>query len=562
MLYFVDMHVARARWPSANGKTYESIYLRESFRQDGKVKKRDIANLSHCDPAEIAAIELALKHKGDLAALASLDGVQLQEGASVGAVCVAAAVARRLGLDQALGADFAGQLALWQVIARLLDQGSRLSAVRLAQVHAACDVLGIRRGFDENDLYENLTWLCQHQEQIERRLFAARYAQRKPELFLYDVTSSYLEGDDNALGAYGYNRDGKKGKKQIVIGLLCDEEGTPVSTEVFRGNTQDPKTFGAQVRKASQRFGCERVTFVGDRGMIKSGQIEELSQAGFHYITAITKPQIETLLSGGVLQMALFDDSLCEIAQESVRYVLRRNPVRAAEMAATRAGKQTSVEALVQERNQYLAKHAKAKVSAAEKKVRSKIAGLKAAAWLQAESAGRSLKLVADEAARTEAARLDGCYVIKTDLPETAASKQVVHDRYKDLTDVEMAFRTSKTTHLEMRPIYVRTEEHTRGHVLVVMLAYLIRRELSKAWTGLNVTVEEGLAQLTTLCSMEIKVKGGASCLRIPVPREESSALLKAASVRVPEVLPHMETRVVTRRSLPSRRKVPVSPTA
>src|ERR1019366_6264021 len=132
MRYYVDMHVARARWSSSNGKTYESIYLRESFRQDGKVKKRDMANLTHCDPAEIAAIELALKHKGDLAALAALDGVQLHEGAS-------------------LGADFAGQLALWQVIARLLDQGSRLSAVRLAQVHAACDVLGIRRGFDEND---------------------------------------------------------------------------------------------------------------------------------------------------------------------------------------------------------------------------------------------------------------------------------------------------------------------------------------------------------------------------------------------------------------------------
>jgi transposase len=432
----------------------------------------------------------------------------------------------------------------------------------LAQAHAACDVLGIRRGFDENDLYENLTWLCQHQEQIERRLFAARHSQRKPELFLYDVTSSYLEGDDNALGAYGYNRDGKKSKKQIVIGLLCDEEGTPVSTEVFRGNTQDPKTFGAQVRKASQRFGCERVTFVGDRGMIKSGQIEELSQAGFHYITAITKPQIETLLSGGVLQMALFDDSLCEVAEEGLRYVLRRNPVRAAEMAATRTAKQISLEALVQQRNQYLAKHAKAKVNAAEKKILTKIAQLKATTWLRVESAGRSLNLVADEAARTEAARLDGCYVIKTDLPETAASKQVVHDRYKDLTDVEMAFRTSKTAHLEMRPIYVRTEEHTRGHVLVVMLAYLIRRELSKAWTGLNVTVEEGLAQLATLCSMEVKVEGGASCLRIPVPREESSALLKAASVRVPEVLPHLETRVVTRRSLPSRRKVPLSPTA
>ena len=188
----------------------------------------------------------------------------------------------------------------------------------------------------------------------------------------------------------------------------------------------------------------------------------------------------------------------------------------------------------------------------------AKIARLKAAAWLRVEGAGRSLRLVADEAERAEAARLDGCYVLKTDLPESVASRQVVHDRYKDLTEVEMAFRTSKTTHLEMRPVYVRTEEHTRGHVLVVMLAYMIRRELSRAWAGLNVTVEEGLAQLATLCSMEVKVEGAASCLRIPTPRDGSSALLKAASVRVPEVLPHMETRVVTRRSLPSRRKVPV----
>ena len=134
-------------------------------------------------------------------------------------------------------------------------------------------MLSIRRGFDENDLYNNLTWLCQHQDQIEGRLFAARYRRRKPELFLYDVTSSYLEGEDNALGDYGYNRDGKKGKKQMVIGLLCNEEGAPVSTEVFRGNTRDTQTFGAQITKASQRLGCERVIFVGDRGMIKSGQI-------------------------------------------------------------------------------------------------------------------------------------------------------------------------------------------------------------------------------------------------------------------------------------------------
>ncbi|MSO21709.1 MAG: hypothetical protein EXQ58_00335 [Acidobacteria bacterium] len=223
----------------------------------------------------------------------------------------------------------AGRLALWQLAARVLEQCSRLSAVRLAQVHAACDVISIRRGFDENDLYANLSSLSEHQEGIEKRLFAKRRGQQKPELFLYDVTSSYLEGEDNAYGAYGYGRDGKKGKKQIVIGLLCDEQGAPVSTKVLRGNTQDTKTFAAQLQKATERFGCERVTFVGDRGLIKSGQVEDLSQAGFHYITAITKPQIDTLIQARLIQLELFAAEVCEVEREGVRYVLRRNPLRA-----------------------------------------------------------------------------------------------------------------------------------------------------------------------------------------------------------------------------------------
>ena len=140
------MHIARASWPSANGKVYESIYLRESYRQGGRVRKRNIANLTHCDPQEIAAIELALQSKGNLAALSSLDEIQLTQGLSVGAVWTVYETARRLGIPKVLGHDFNGQLALWQVLARVLDQGSRLSAVRLAQVHAACDVIGIRRG--------------------------------------------------------------------------------------------------------------------------------------------------------------------------------------------------------------------------------------------------------------------------------------------------------------------------------------------------------------------------------------------------------------------------------
>jgi len=555
--YNVDMYVSRAKWKSKNGKVYESVWLRHSYREGRKVRKRSIANLTHYPPEEVAAIELALKHKGDLAVLGSLKGVRIEEGLSVGAVWTVYEVARALGIERVLGRSRAGKLALWQVVARVLEQGSRLSAVRLAQVHAACDVLGMRRGFNENDLYENLGWLSERQDSIERGLFSERRGGEKPELFLYDVTSSYLEGQKNVFGEYGYPRDGKKGKKQIVIGLLCDERGEPVSTEVFKGNTQDPATFGSQVRKAAKLFGCERVTFVGDRGMVKSGQVEELAAAGFHYITAITKPQIETLLKGGIVQMELFDERVCEVEHQGLRYILRRNPMRAAEMAATRADKRAALERLVAERNRYLAEHPRAKVATAERRVREKARALKVDRWLSVKVHERSLALALDEEALAEAARLDGCYVIKTDLPKTAAGTQTIHDRYKDLSLVEQAFRTCKTAHLEVRPIYVRSEPSTRGHVLVVMLAYLIRRELSRAWASFDLTVEEALERLSTLCSTKMSVARGASCLRIPTPRPESRRLLKALNIRVPQILPHSPARVVTHKKLQQRRKKP-----
>lgn len=549
------MYIARAKWESKNGKVYESVWLRQSYREGGQVKTRNVANLKHCRPEEIDAIELALKYKGDLAVLGARREVKLKEGLSVGAVWTVYEVARGLGIEKVLGGSRAGKLALWQVLARVLAQGSRLSAVRLAQLHAACDVLGMRRGFSENALYENLGWLSQRQTAIERGLFSERRGKEKPELFLYDVTSSYLEGDKNALGAYGYCRDGKKGKKQIVIGLLCDEQGEPVSTEVFKGNTQDPATFGSQVRKAAEVFGCERVTFVGDRGMIKSGQVEELAAVGFHYITAITKPQIETLLKSGALQMELFDEKLCEVELGGLRYILRRNPLRAAEMAATRADKQARVERLVEGRNLYLAEHPRAWLETAERIVHEKIHTLKLDKWLSVKGEGRRLALDVDEDALAQAARLDGCYVIKTDLPKPVAGTQTIHDRYKDLSLVEQAFRTCKTAHLEVRPIFVRNEASTRGHVLVVMLAYFIRRELSRAWASFDFTVEEGLERLKTLCAMEVKFETGVRCLKLPEPRDESLRMLKALGIRLPHVLPKSNARVSTHKKLQQRRK-------
>jgi len=327
----------------------------------------------------------------------------------VGAVWSVYKVAQRLGLLKALGPGWAAQLALWQVLARVLEQGWRLSAVRLAQTHAPCEVLGMQRGFDENALYANLSWLSEQLEPIEQRLFAVRRGGKKPRLFLYDVTSSYLKGEKNAYGDYGYLREGKKGKNQIVIGLLRDEQGEPVPSEVFPGNTRDLKTFGAQVKKASQRFSCERATFLGERGMIKSAQVEESAQAGFHHITAITKPQIEALLKAGILLMDLFDTTVCEAEEGGVRNVLRRNALRAAHITTSHAERRASVERLCLAQKRYLAEHPRAQVGKGEEGAQTKIAQLNIEVWLRVESEARSLKLTVNEPGLEEASRLDGC---------------------------------------------------------------------------------------------------------------------------------------------------------
>ena len=544
----VDMHIVENKSKSGK-KIYRSILLRESYREEGKVKKRTIANLSNCTPQEIEAIKLALSHKEDLSALS--ESVELQEGLSVGAVWSVYRVAKELGIEEALGKGFEGKLALWQVMARVIDQGSRLSAVRLAQVHAGGDVLDMNRGFDENNLYDNLAWLSENQEEIERKLFELRRGDKKPKLFLYDVTSSYLErGGRNYFGEYGYNRDGKKGKKQIVIGMLCDEYGEPVSTEVFAGNTQDPKTFESQVKKVAERFGCKEVTIVGDRGMIKTVQIERLP-AGFHYITAITKPQIESLINKGILQLELFEEKIREIKDEGMRYILRRNPTRAEEMAKTRISKLRTVEKYI-EKNCYLREHPKASVSKALDAAKERLKTLKLEAWVPIKDEDGTLKIESNEEALKEESYLDGCYVIKTDLKENEADKYLVHDRYKDLTEVEKVFRECKTVNIEVRPVYVRKEESARGHVFVLMLAYMIIRRLRDAWAGFDLTVEGGLEQLATICSMEVTVKGQKTrCQKIPRPRQQSRELLEALQIKLPEVLPSRNIRVVTRKNFP-----------
>ena len=546
------MHIQTTVNIGKDGTKTRVHLLRESYREHGKVKKRTLANLSHLPEPVIKSLKemLAGGHAGQPVGAESV--FRLVQGAPVGATMTAWQIAGRLSIPAALGHDKEGKLALWQVIARVVEQGSRLSAVRLARHCGAASLLGLGK-FDEDDLYANLDWLCANQEVVEDAIFAARHPGGS-DLYLYDITSSYLEGTDNALAAFGYNRDRKRGKMQIVVGLLCDGEGFPVSVQVFPGNTNDHKTVAGQIGKISSRFGGGRITFVGDRGMLKSQQVRDLIDKKMYYITAITKPQIETLLDSGVFQMSLFDVKLAEVEDGDVRYVLKKNPVRAAEIQRGREDKLAALGRKAKERNDYLETHPKATVAAALKQANAQAAKLKISGWAEVKADGRKLSVTTDQAKLAEAAELDGCYALKTNLPAEVGAA-VVHGRYKDLAMVETAFRSCKTVNLELRPVNVRKESRTRGHVFVVMLAYMVTRELSRLWAGLDLTVEEGIARLGEICLMKHYLDDRLAYTGVPEQEGIRAELLRAAGVTLPDRMELKENDVDTKEKLTKRRK-------
>jgi transposase len=540
---------------SRKGKTYRRVLLRNSYRVNGSVRHDTIANLSSCSEEEISALKLALKNKAKLAKLVNVQtDIQTTQGLGVGAVWALYQLAKQSGLTSALGHTRLGKLALWLVMATVIEQGSRLSAVRLAQRHNACDILELD-GFNENDLYSALDDLASRQAAIESHLFNARYKNQKPNFYLYDVTSSYFEGQQNELAAYGYNRDKKRGKKQIVIGLITDDEGNPIAIEVFEGNTLDPKTVNNQIKKLAERFGVKEITLVGDRGMIKQGQINDLGVKDFHYITAITKPQIETLIKEGVFQFSLFDEKLVEITDQKLRYVLHRNPLRAKEIEDSRASKLTKLKTITEKKNQYLCDHRKANVSIALNQIQSKAQSLKIDRWIHIKNLDREIILEINPQEKEKASRLDGCYAIKTDLSEQTADAKKIHSRYKDLAFVERAFRTMKTELLEMRGIYVRKANRTRAHVFVVMLGYLLVHQLQELWHDVEITLEEGIAELASICSIEISLLGRAVCQTIPKPRPMGKLLLDKLAIALPDAIPSRNAVVVTTKKLISERK-------
>ena len=475
-----------------------AILLREGYREGGHVKTRTLANLSKLPPDAVAALRQVLKGETLVRAHDAFEAVASLHHGHVQAVLDAM---RRLGFANLVASRPSRQrhLVLAMVAARLLEPDSKLGTTRWWNLTTLPSLLGVADA-DEDELYAAMDWLLKRQPSIEKKL-AARHLHNDA-MALYDLSSSYFEGVTCPLAALGHNRDGKKGKLQVNYGLLTDTQGIPVAVSVFKGNTGDPKTLLPQVDQVRKEFRLDRFVLVGDRGMITQKQVDALRQLdGIDWVAALRPEAIRKLLEGGALQLGLFDErNLFELTHPDFpaeRLVACRNP----ELAQRRAHKRTSLlEATAQELEKVRRMvergrlRGQAHIGVRVGKVVNKYKVAKHFK-LSIEDARFDFAIDRDKVA-AEAA-LDGIYVIRTSLPEDRMSADDAVRSYKRLSQVERAFRSFKTMHLQLRPIHHRLEPRVRAHIFLCMLAYYVMWHMLQAWRPLLFCDEDLQAKAT-----------------------------------------------------------------
>src|SRR5437868_4836580 len=435
-----------------NRSSPPAILLRESFREGGRVGKRTLANLSAWPTELVEGLRTLLK--GGVAVAA--DGIHIRRALPQGHAAAVLGTIRAIGLDRLLGKPSDNRLtplAIALIASRLVSPASKLATARELAAATAASSLGRLLGLgevDEVELYRALDWLGARQSAIETGL-AHRHLTAGA-LVLYDVSSSWLEGRCCELARFGHSRDGKKGKLQIVYGLLCASDGCPVAVEVFEGNTADPMTLAAQIDKLKGRFGLSRVVLVGDRGMITSARIrDELKPAGLDWITALRAPQIRALLDTGAFQLSLFDErDLAEITAPEFpgeRLVVCKNPLLAEERARKREDLLQATEAALGKLADQIARgngrKGQDKIARAVGRIENRY---KLAKLFDIAVAEDGFSFARNPARIAAEARLDGFYVIRTSVEDKTLAADRVVGAYKDLAHVECAFRSLKTS--------------------------------------------------------------------------------------------------------------------
>ena len=458
-----------------------AVLLREGWRENGKVRKRTVANLSSWPMEKIETLRRLLKNEPLVGRDEAFDIVRSLPHGHVAAVL---GTLKKLGLDRLIDPKPSPRRnqVLAMIAARILEPASKLATARGLAEATAVSTLGeiLEAGLGEDDLYGAMDWLLERQERIERGLAKRHLAEGS--LVLCDLTSVWMEGRRCPLARRGHSRDGRKGTLQITFGLLCDKDGCPVSVEVFPGNTADPNTVGSQVAAVRERFSLARVVLVGDRGMLTAARIrEEVKPAGLDWISALRGPAIRALLEAGDVEMSLFDErDLVEITSDAYpgeRLMVCRNPLLAEDRARKRSELLEATEALLEPiaaatRRDRRRLKGREKIGERVGKVIGKYKMAKHITWSIDDDG--VLTYGRDEASISAEARLDGLYVIRTSLPASELDGPGTVRAYKRLSSVERAFRSLKTVDLKVRPVFHRTAPRVRAHVFLCMLAYYV----------------------------------------------------------------------------------------
>ena len=531
---------------SQGTKIYKTILIRESYRDNGKVKHRTICNISKLPVKHIQQLKKILTGKrGDF----NLEDLKTGRTYEYGASYIFRQFAEKIGLDKMIFS----QKVQWRedvmsmIIGRLLYQGSKLSLVNMFADTALWELAGYRFGERpsiEKTCYASMDELLERKNKIQKKLVKKHLQDGC--LLLYDMTNLWLEGEykNSEYVSYGKPKGGKRGYKQIALGLLTDRNGCPVAVEVFKGSMSDQKTVYDQVKKISHYYGIKNVVFVGDRGMLTQKRIDEVNSENFKTITALTHVQIESLIQEGNMQPDLFDEkSIIEVPDsndENIRYMLCKNLETMEHENATRKALIEAVSNKLTEKAKVKKKRDKSKVSASIGRIFEKYKIEKFFEWKVDEEGKITWELKRDRVLKEEA--LDGCYAIRTDVNNMMNKNDIVRG-YHNLQKVEFAFRNLKTVLLEMRPMYHKTDNRLISHIFLTMLAYYIQWHATEKLEPLfksdgkgsekRWTIETVIERLKSIRKVENVIDGIVVKTEISTPDEEQKRIINLLGVEL-----------------------------
>lgn len=479
------MHIQRNKRVYGD-KVYRSVLLRQCYYEKGKIKQRTIANLSKMPEHLIRTIELAIK-KGEVSY--SVKDLEFERSYSYGDVYTIYSVMKEIGIEGLLYSKRKEErdIVEMMVIGRILHPCSKLENMRwvkkrkevFSKIFSLIDYeeLGV------DDFYNALDWLWKRKEKIERKINKGR-GRGEGKLFLYDITSVYFEGEKGEISEYGYSRDGKRDKKQVVIGLVLDKEGYPLGIDVFKGNTSDQKTVMGKVERLKKEYGIKEAILVGDRGMITWSRIEEIEkEGGIDYITCLSHRKIEQMIkeTKAPFQLSLFDEVMpVEVEYEGRRYIICKSKERE-KVERRQLGR-------LLRRTREKLQRIKEQVERGKLKDAKKI-GERVGRWKDRYKVGKYFEIEIEEGSfkyRIDKEQLDlskrllGCYVVVTSVSVESLSKEEVIEHYRSLALVDRAFRIIKKTLLNIRPIYHWKMRRIVAHSFICMLAYWVVVEMKK----------------------------------------------------------------------------------